>query len=126
MIAKEINWILWGIITGLCWGIFALFFYVPYPLKWSKRSEVARSILVLMFQFLFNFFGGFAGWLCMRLFLLRYWRDHFGFPELILLGIALFGISGRLAHVLYELPGALREKVEAYFPSDKEKANDTA
>ena len=125
MIATDVNWILWGIVTGLFWGIFALFFYVPHPLKWTKCSEVTRSILVLMFQFLFNFLGGFAGWLCMHLFLLRFSRDHFGFPELILFGIALFGISGRLAHVLYELPSALKKKVEDYY-NDKKNAKDTA
>lgn len=114
MIMFDFNWILYGVITGSFWGIFAVFFYVPYPLKWIKCSDTIRSIFIVLFQFLFNFLGGFVGWFCMRLFLFRYSQGHFNFPDLILFCISVLGISGKLSDILFKLPGALEQKVKQY------------
>jgi len=46
------------------------------------------------------------------LFLERFGRNHFGFPELILLAISLIGVSGKLADIIYRLPGAIDEDLK--------------
>ncbi len=109
MIAYDINWVEYGIITGSFWGIFAILFYVPYPLKWGNHFDYVRSVFILIFQFVFNFIGGFIGWYFMSLFLSRYSQGHFSYPEMIVLSLSTIAISGKLSDVIYLLPGALKD-----------------
>jgi hypothetical protein len=120
----DFSWVLFGTITGLFWGIFALFWYTPYPkLKGEKPWVIARSIYTVLFQFAFNFIGGFAGWFCIKIFLNRLSWGNFNFPELILLCIALLAISGRLSVIMYKLPEAIMQKVNKYFGFSDEKGS---
>jgi hypothetical protein len=105
-----------GTAVGAFWGIFALFFYTPYPtMKWGKLREWAGSIYILLFQFVFNFIGGFAGCIGLGLFLDRYTQNRLGFPELILLCISLLGVSGRLSVIIYRLPDTIDAAFKNYF-----------
>lgn len=104
----NVNWILLGILIGCFWGIFADLFYHP-ELKWKKFWDIVRSIYALLFQFVFNFIGGLAGLVSIRLFLDRYLQGHFGAPELVLLGIGLVGVSGKLSDIIYIIPGLMKD-----------------
>ena len=106
------NWVLLGAITGVFWGIYALFFYMPEYKERAKNAwESARRVFTGIFQFIYNFICGFAGWFCLKIFLKRLSWGYFGFSELILLCIALLGISGRLSPIMFHLPGALMKKL---------------
>lgn len=105
----KVNWILVGIIVGSFWGILADFFYTRAQLGWKTRMQVAQSILVLLFQFFFNFIGGFAGCVGIGLFLDRYSQGHFGAYELVLIGISLLGVSGKLSELIYKIPGIMND-----------------
>jgi hypothetical protein len=75
----KVNWIMLGVIIGSFWGIFAVIFYAP-PLGWKKLKNIVQSIIILLFQFIFNFIGGFAGCVGIGLFLDRYSQGHLGVP----------------------------------------------
>jgi hypothetical protein len=111
----KVNWILLGTIIGSFWGILAVLFNAP-PLRWKKLINVVRSFFIILFQFFFNFIGGFAGCVGIGLFLDRYSHGNFGVPELILLGIALVGVSGKLSDIIYKIPGFMNEMVKSKAP----------
>jgi hypothetical protein len=112
----NVNWILLGILIGCFWGIFADLFYHP-ELKWKKFWDIVRSIYGLLFQFVFNFIGGFAGCVGIGLFLDRYSQGHLGVPELVLLAIALVAVSGKLSDVIYLIPSSMRDWVSSKAPN---------
>jgi hypothetical protein len=104
----DVNWVLLAAIAGTFWGLFAVVFYRP-PAAWKTARDVLQSILIIAFQFVFQFIGGFAGVMGLGLFLDRYSQGHFGIPELILLAISLVGVSGKLSDVIYRIPGFMNE-----------------
>jgi hypothetical protein len=107
----NVNWPLLGLAVGTFWGIFAALFYAPPDLPWKKTWDVIRSIVVLLFQFFFNFIGGFAGCIGLGLFFERYSHCHFGWPELVLLAVSLIAVSGKLSDIIYKLPGLVEPRV---------------
>jgi hypothetical protein len=96
----RVNWLVLGAIVGSFWGVYALIFYTPYAnMKWRK-FQIHRSLYIMLFQLFFNFIGGFAGSIGIAIFLDRYAHDHLGIPELLLLCIALLGVSGKLSEIV--------------------------
>lgn len=112
----DVNWVLVGSIIGIFWGLFAVLFYRPKA-DWKSFPGVVRSVVIIIFQFFFQFIGGFAGAMGLGLFLDRYSQGHLGIPELVLLAISLVGVSGKLSDVIYRIPGymgvAFGPKVQA-------------
>lgn len=119
----HVDWFLLGTIVGSFWGVFALFFYTPWPtMKWHK-FQMVRSIYIILFQFFFNFIGGFIGCYGIALFLGRYSQEHLGIPELLLLCIALLGVSGKLSEIVYRSPESLAKAIQAYFSRKNQETN---
>jgi ABC-type Fe3+-siderophore transport system permease subunit len=109
-----INWYLLGTAVGSFWGVFAAFFYAPHPLPWRGFWNVVRSVLVLLFQFFFQFIGGFAGCIGLGIFIDRYKQGHFGWIELVLVCISLVAVSGKLSDIIYRLPGLAESRVDDF------------
>jgi hypothetical protein len=68
---------------------------------WHERSPLAAKIFAcvqLVFQFWFNFVGGFAGWLALA-FLWNTPFDEYGWKELVTAIVAFIGITGNLPHL---------------------------
>lgn len=106
------HWLIYAFITASIWGIIALFAYTPWKDLLSKINSwygKIRIICIPALQFLLNFFAGFAGWYFLRIYYGRVKNDSFGWIEVILLLIALFGISGRLGAILWSIPEVLNE-----------------
>jgi hypothetical protein len=104
MYFPEINWVVVGSIIGVFWGLFGVLFYRPKAV-WKSFPGVVRSVMIIIFQFFFQFIGGFAGAMGLGLFLDRFSQNHLGIPELLLLAISLVGVSGKLSDVIYRIPG---------------------
>lgn len=121
----RVNWPLVGIFIGGFWGAFAFFVYTPHPLPWKKKKnyptpptfwrialDVGWSIVVPLFQFFFNFIGGFAGCIAFGLFFERYSHSHLGVPEFILIVFGLLGVSGKLSEIIYQIPGYIKKLMD--------------
>ena len=103
------TWWVWpGIFTGVFWGTVALAMYTP----WGKQKSWYARIAVPIQQFAFNFVCGLAGWYCLYLFTSEYYKSSGA--SLAILLIALAGISGRLAHVMWILPDIARGWVDKH------------
>lgn len=108
------NWLLLATLLGSFWGVFALFFYTPWTtMKWRK-FQIVRSVYIILFQFFFNFIGGFLGCFGFAIFLGRYSQGHLGISELLLLCAALLGVSGKLSEIIYRLPENVAEGIKGY------------
>lgn len=114
----EINWVLAGFFIGAFWGLFAVLFYRPKAV-WKSFPDVVRSVVIIIFQLFFQFIGGFAGAIGIGLFLDRYSQGHLGIPELILVGVSLVGVSGKLSDVIYRLPGYMNVAFGPKAPGSK-------
>jgi hypothetical protein len=111
------NWILPAVITGLFWGLIALSLYTP----WAKiKGHTKLSVSVQ--QFVLNFFCGFSGWYSLQQYYLMK-SESIPSPglQIFLLLIALFGISGRLAGILWNIQVIITKIVIAIL----EKYSDT-
>jgi hypothetical protein len=111
-----INWYLVGfaMAVGTFWGVFATLFYVDHPLLWKGPWNAFRSAYILVFQFFFQFIGGFAGCMGLGLFYDRYSHGHLGWLELVILGASLVGVSGKLSDMIYKLPGMMDPKFKEF------------
>lgn len=119
------SWGWWAFATGLFWGVVAVFLYArpPYRLLCDKHKEeywcscwggAWRTVFIALYQFFFNFVGGFAGWLFLHLAYARYSAPcTFDGIELLLLLLAVLGISGKLSAVIWELPNAVKHLLES-------------
>jgi|GEM_PF-1218015 len=130
----RVDWTALGVVVGLWWGVYAFIRWTPHPLpwwkkhrhlkkpeddepqdlintsccKWGRRKAVANSIVIPIYQFIFNFIGGFAGCIGLGLFFHRFARHHLGWQELALLFLAVAGVMGKFAEVMYAIPNLLK------------------
>jgi hypothetical protein len=119
------NWGWWGLGTGIFWGTVAVFLYARPPYKYlcfKHREErwcscwggALQTVFIAIYQFFFNFVGGFAGWLLLHLAYERYFCPcSVDGTTIILLLLALLGISGKLSAVIWELPNAVKNLLES-------------
>lgn len=104
----DINWPAWGVALGTFWGLLSVVLNRP-PGSWKTLRNFIRSFFIFAFQFVFQFVGGFAGVVGIGLFLDRYSNGHLGAPELIILGVSLVAVSGKLSDIIYRLPGFMSD-----------------
>lgn len=116
----DANWVLLAAIVGAFWGLLSVVLNRP-PGKWRTPRHFVWSSVVFAFQFVFQFIGGFAGVMGVGLFLDRYSNGHFGAPELILLGVSLVAVSGKLSDIIYKLPGFMSDLANYLAALAKEK-----
>jgi hypothetical protein len=115
------NWVAWGIGVGTFWGLLSDVINRP-PGEWRTPRKFVRSFFIFVFQFVFQFMGGFAGVIGIGLFFDRYANGYFGALELILLGVSLVGISGKLSDIIYRLPGFMTDLARFLATLAKKKA----
>ena len=115
------HWEIFAIATGVFWGIVAAILYVPHSLPKGMR------FLVRLYQFIFNFIGGFAGWYCLDVFntRLRYQKNGFGWAEVLLLILAIIGISGMLSAIIFRIPNAMEKYIDDWFEKAKRGSDKT-
>jgi len=95
---------------SLFWGIRAIYFVLIKQLK-DEADKIAmypRTSFVLVhvvYQFLFNFIGSFAGWFCFYILLVKAYSSLLSFTSsnLILFLISLLGLTGHIPQTLYGL-----------------------
>ena len=119
------NWGWWGLATGLFWGTVAVFLYArpPYRLLCYKHMNerwcscwggAPQTVFIALYQFFFNFVGGFAGWILLHLAYERYFPNSaVDGTMIVLLLLALLGISGKLSAIIWELPNAVKNLLES-------------
>ena len=91
------NWILVALINSVVWGIYGARLFAP------KNSNRFNQILLIFYQFVFNFIGSFAGWCCFHVLTVRLKAPYsqMSGADLFLGALAVLGLTGHLPQSIF-------------------------
>ena len=119
-------WFLLSVITSIFWGLRSVFLFTTdlnadLPSRQSEHYFLrywcprARIFFIGSYQFLFNFIGSMAGWMCLYALLVRIKHDdayiftEFSWGDVVLFIFSLIGLTGHLPQVTYGFVGAVSD-----------------
>ena len=108
-------WLWMALPLSIFWGARAAYLFTPsFPSEenrkgslWNKHEWV-WALTGACYQFIFNFAGSFAGWVCLGIFA-QVFKDTTTLQKLILLLGAFIGITGHLPDFLFNLKNAIAQ-----------------
>jgi len=100
-------WLRLGILTGIFWGIYSVYFFTPEIRNLSNANSMfinkypnLRCFFIASYQFIFNFMSSLFGFGALCLFSERYFEGKLGIAEIVLFSIAFIGITGNLPQTI--------------------------